>query len=255
MTSKQCPFCKKTFELEKTRGKPKKFCSSTCRLNNALKLYRSKPKRTLQTKNCIVCGKAFKSLRTNHTKCSKLCAQKNWKRRNKDKVNRYARENYERYKEIKSEKHRIYIQGKGKEKRKKLIEKWKQDGTASKHQKKYYYKIKKDPVRYAVFKIVNNCRNRVRASAKTKDTKKSQEKKIELIGCTSFFLKRYLEKKFKKGMTWENYGTYWEVDHIIPLSRFDITIRSERNKANHYTNLQPLEADINRKLGDKKGII
>ena len=94
----------------------------------------------------------------------------------------------------------------------------------------------------------------MRDSVKTFDVKKSNERKIELLGCTSFELKRHLEKQFKKGMTWENYGTYWVVDHIIPLNRFDITIRSERNKANHYTNLQPLEAHINLKLGAKKNL-
>ena len=42
-----------------------------------------------------------------------------------------------------------------------------------------------------------------------------------------------------------------EVDHIIPLSHFDVKIRSERNRANHYSNLQPMEAEENRKKGNK----
>ena len=42
---------------------------------------------------------------------------------------------------------------------------------------------------------------------------------INLLGCYLDFYKRYLEKQFKPDMTWENYGTYWEVDHIIPLSK------------------------------------
>lgn len=67
-----------------------------------------------------------------------------------------------------------------------------------------------------------------------------------LLGMTWKELKIYLEKKFKEGMTWENYGFYgWHADHIIPLSSFDLTKDEEQKKAFHYTNLQPLWAKEN----------
>ena len=36
-------------------------------------------------------------------------------------------------------------------------------------------------------------------------------------------------------MTWNNYGK-WYVDHIKPLSKFDLTVASEQFKACHYSN-------------------
>lgn len=44
----------------------------------------------------------------------------------------------------------------------------------------------------------------------------------ERLGYTIEDLKNHLENKFtkKNGYTWENYGTYWEIDHIIPASWF-----------------------------------
>lgn len=180
---------------------------------------------------------------------------KNYRQTRPELFQKYRKENYKRYREKRLLQQKEYRKTTEYQlSRKKLREKYKKDGTASKHRRKSYEVLKNNPTQYALFKIINNCRSRVRKSVKTHDVQKSNERKIELIGCTSLELKIHLEKQFKIGMTWENYGKYWVVDHIIPISRFDITKRSERNKANHYTNLQPLEAKLNLSLKDKKNL-
>jgi hypothetical protein len=74
---------------------------------------------------------------------------------------------------------------------------------------------------------------------------------IKDLGCSLEELKVYLESKFQDGMSWENYGTVWEIDHIKPLSRYDLTDCRIQAELVHYTNLQPLLIEENRKKGNK----
>lgn len=71
------------------------------------------------------------------------------------------------------------------------------------------------------------------------------------LGCSIAGLKLHLEDKFDTNMTWENYGTYWHIDHIIPLASFDLTDREQFLRAVHWTNLQPLYWEDNLKKGSR----
>jgi hypothetical protein len=62
---------------------------------------------------------------------------------------------------------------------------------------------------------------------------------IKDLGCTLQELMKHLEKQFSAGMTWGNYGE-WEIDHIKPLSLFDLTDPDQFKEAANYRNLQPL---------------
>lgn len=69
---------------------------------------------------------------------------------------------------------------------------------------------------------------------------------FDLVGCTPDFLKSFLEAQFNPMMNWNNYGTYWEIDHIIAVSKFNLEDREQLNKAFHYSNCRPLEVPSNR---------
>ena len=47
-------------------------------------------------------------------------------------------------------------------------------------------------------------------------------------------------------MTFDNYGTYWEIDHTIPLSAFNLLDETELLEAMHWTNLRPLKKEHNK---------
>jgi hypothetical protein len=100
-----------------------------------------------------------------------------------------------------------------------------------------------------VFSLNRKIRRRMWYALKKK---KGSGQAIDFLGCSIDFLKGYLESKFQPGMTWEN-NTYtgWHIDHIVPLSAFDLTDVTQLKLACHYTNLQPLWAKDNLRKSDR----
>lgn len=60
-----------------------------------------------------------------------------------------------------------------------------------------------------------------------------------------------LESKFDPSMSFENFGDVWEIDHIMPISKLDLTVPYFFNTAIHPDNLQPLFRGENQSKGAK----
>jgi len=80
---------------------------------------------------------------------------------------------------------------------------------------------------------------------------KKSAKTAELTGCSFEQLKAHLEKQFRPGMTWDNRGKVWHIDHIKPCAKFDLSLPDAQRACFQYTNLQPLFARENRVKGAK----
>lgn len=91
------------------------------------------------------------------------------------------------------------------------------------------------------YKLAMSLRNRMRIAIKGNQKVGSA---VKDLGCSVNELKKYLESKFTDGMTWDNWGE-WHIDHIKPLSSFDLSEKYQYLQATHYTNLQPLWAKDN----------
>lgn len=88
------------------------------------------------------------------------------------------------------------------------------------------------------YKISCIMRNRFYKSVKRKKITNSS---ISFLGCSIDEFKEHIEKKFLIGMNWDNWKyNGWHIDHIIPLSRFNLKDKNEIKKAFHYSNLQPM---------------
>ena len=74
---------------------------------------------------------------------------------------------------------------------------------------------------------------------------------IRDLGCSLDYFKHHIESLFHNGMTWENYGDVWHIDHIYPLSAANLEDRAEFLAVNNWRNLQPLRVKHNLSKGDK----
>lgn len=150
---------------------------------------------------------------------------------------------------IKKQKHESYLRNKEKhlEKGKKYV---KENREKINKRISIYSKerLHSDPL----FKITRNLRNRLWYIIK-RGKGKRMGSAVRDLGCSIVELKGYIEKKFTDGMSWKNY-TYngWHLDHIKPLSAFDLSDREQFLKAFHYTNLQPLWMKENLSKGGYK---
>lgn len=139
---------------------------------------------------------------------------------------------------IKEKKYRELNPEKNKNRRKLYYETHKE-----KHKEYFINRRNVDPL----FKLSDNLRRRLNFFLKKEKIKK-HNKTFDLVGCSPTNLKGYLEKLFKSGMSWDNYGD-WHIDHIIPLSSAKNS--EDLNKLCHYTNLQPLWGVDNIKKSNK----
>ena len=115
----------------------------------------------------------------------------------------------------------------------------------SKRQIKYCrQKRKSDPA----YKLKDNCRRRIR-KVLAKAGLRSSERTHVLLGCSPTFFRNYIEQLLLPGMTWDNYGKVWHIDHKKPLAIFDLTIAAQRAEAFHFSNTQPLWAPDNIRKG------
>ena len=102
----------------------------------------------------------------------------------------------------------------------------------------------------ANIRLENVLRIRILHAIQNQSTNKAY-KSIELLGCPISIVREKIEKQFRDNMTWDNNGTLQDIDHIIPISSFDLTKPEEQKIAFNYTNLQPLIKWENRSKGCK----
>ncbi len=174
--------------------------------------------------------------------------KREWSHKNKEKCNiatkKYQTKNKERIKEV-TKKYREDNAEKIREFNKKYSKRLEVKERENKRKQK---KRDTDPI----FRLNNSLSFGVLKSLKTNKISKNRRHWENLVGYSKKILKQHLEKQFKKGMTWDNYGE-WQIDHIVPLSffKYNSTNDVEFKYCWSLHNLQPLWKEENYRKNDK----
>lgn len=119
------------------------------------------------------------------------------------------------------------------------------------HNSRYYQEHKDSIHRYRrarrettpSFRLADALRSRLRTALHGKQKSGSA---VEDLGCSIPEFRLYIENQFEEGMSWDNYGEVWELDHVIPLNQFDLSNRMELLEACNWLNIRPLSCEDNR---------
>jgi hypothetical protein len=86
-----------------------------------------------------------------------------------------------------------------------------------------------------------NYRLKKSLAARLRNVLNKNDTTMNYIGCNIQYLREWFEYNFTSEMNWENYGSFWSIDHIIPVCKFDLTIEDEKLKCWNWSNLMPVQ--------------
>ena len=90
-----------------------------------------------------------------------------------------------------------------------------------------------------------NYRLKKSLAARLRNVLNKNDTTMNYIGCNIQYLREWFEYNFNSEMNWENYGSFWSIDHIIPVCKFDLTIEDEKLKCWNWSNLMPVTIKYN----------
>ena len=185
-------------------------------------------------KICCICQKEFESKYKKLT-CSNECTLQ----RRRNTSNNWKKNNIE--------------------KNKKITDEWRKENK--KHTQEYnnnYYQENKEEIykrhrkrtkeRFEtdmLFKLSHTCRSRIRKFYK------GEHKKNDLIGCSWDFLNEWI-LYLDSNCSIETHGNNgWHLDHVIPISSFNLDNETELKTCFNWSNIQPLNGLINQSKSNK----
>jgi hypothetical protein len=154
-------------------------------------------------------------------------------------------------KEVLSKKKKAYYQKNKEAIKKRVMDNYYKDPkkTIDRNVKYERERRRKDPT----FRLMLNTKNAIYKAIVRENGGKNGSKTLDSLPYTIEQLKEHLEKQFDENMTWDNYGSYWHVDHIYPQSKLPFKSLSDKNFELCWSlnNLRPLEASENLQKSNK----
>jgi hypothetical protein len=208
-------------------------------------------------KTCTRCGtekdesqfvrrNALKSGRTAHCRACQAKATREWQKENPGKVNAANRRWRKAHPEQVKAAHQIWSAS---EKKKESDRRWRRENP----EKSLASINRAAAVRLSTLKGRLSLRAASAIRSSLKPGAKANRHWEELVSFTIDQLKSHLEKLFTPEMSWDNYGTYWSIDHKIPVAAFNFERPDDIDFRLCWSikNLQPMEKLANISKSDR----
>jgi hypothetical protein len=93
-----------------------------------------------------------------------------------------------------------------------------------------------------LYRLMTDIRAKTRMAIKNKSWRDGGPTQA-LLGVDKETFMSYLESKFTDGMSWDNYGEVWNLDHIVPLS--SANDETQMYNLAHFLNVRPIYKNDN----------
>ena len=216
----------------------------------------------MTTKICNICDQSkdisffgkhgTKNGRVQYTAMCKLCRNEKLRNKynneNKEEILARNKKYYDKNKSKVIEQHKEYI--KNNTEQVKLCRRKYYIANAEYCKEKHNEYMKTYFIKFPEKRYAQSARRR--AYKMLKGTKKYYD---EYLDCTPDFLHSwinfYIEQSEYSDMTLENYGKYWQIDHVVPCSLWDLNNDHHRANCFHWSNLCPMTAEDNASKKNK----
>lgn len=211
------------------------------------------------SKICSVCGLEFDGKGSRCDKCLKEY-KKQWYDNNKEHIQRLKQEKREQHKQYMKEYHeknkereKEYRSRKeNRERGRENCRKWYRENIE--HCKQYHQNRKeirnqKEVERRQKDKRYRmDCRDQGLIKSVLSGKSLTSYTMEQRFGYTAQQLREHFESLFTSKMNWDNYGSYWECDHIKPKAQFNYQTEQDEEYKQCWalSNLRPLEYSNNR---------
>lgn len=108
----------------------------------------------------------------------------------------------------------------------------------NKTRREYTKNLMKDPLE----KLKRNLKSSLSSRLKNKSSSS-----LTYLGTNVSLIKEWIDFNLTEDMSWDNYGTYWQIDHCLPIGLIDMDNHNDVLLAFSWMNLMPLSRHINSK--------
>lgn len=230
-----------------------KRCSDCKQFKPFKDFWKNKSNRDGLQSYCKICNIVKIKEYNNKYPNKKKLSDRKWAKKNPEKV----REKVRKFRKKNHEKTRRWVREWQKKNREKTREYAKQYRKTNPTKKKEWQENNRAKVnkyqRERMLNVKNRLNNRISVAIwRSLKGNKKRNHWEDLVCYNLQDLIIHLEKQFKDGMNWNNYGK-WHIDHIQPISNFNFNLIDDADFKNCWAleNLQPLWAKDNLSKGAK----